>query len=104
MYDKKEVGKRLIDIRKEKGVKREDVAEAIGYSEEAVKSAEQGKSISLNMVTAMACYYGKSLDYIMFGTEMGELDSLCEKLPVDKKGLVYVMIKGMLDSLKSITG
>lgn len=99
MYDKKEIGERLKDIRKKRGERREDIADALGYSEDSVKKAEQGKSISLNMLVSLSEYYGDSLDYIVYGFEGGEIEAMLRSLPEEKRNIAIKMIKGMLNTM-----
>ena len=74
MYDQKEVGKRLMEVRRKKELSRKIVAEQLGYSEDTVIKAEQGRHISLNYVTAFAELYSVSLDYIFMGVSKKSCD------------------------------
>ena len=96
MYDKKEVGDRLIKLRKESGVKRWAVADAIGYSEATIKGAELRNCVSLSVVVALSEYYGVSLDYIIKGAGSTEFDYLFNRISDDKKNLAWNVVKNVL--------
>jgi len=103
MYDKKLVGDRLMVMRKERGLKRSVVAEAIDYSEESLKAAELGKSLSLNMIVALAEYYGVSIDYIIFGftcdNDAYVVEHLLRSVPEERKTFAINAIKGVISAL-----
>ena len=102
MYEKKQVGERLMGMRKERRLKRNTVAEAIDYSEESLKAAELGKCLSLNMIIALAEYYGVSIDYIIFGFASDKdayaVEHLLRSVPEERKSLAINAIKGVISA------
>ncbi|SEQ71487.1 Helix-turn-helix [Lachnospiraceae bacterium NE2001] len=105
MIKKELVGERLIGLRKENGLKRGEVAEAIDYSESAVKKAELGDNICLNLIVAFAEYYGVSIDYLIWGTKCDgdemAIERLLRSVPEDKRELAVNAVKGVLAAFVS---
>lgn len=70
---KKEVGQKLLSIRKELGYKQQEVAIAIGISRAALSYYEKGeRSVDIETLYKLATYYNISIDYL-FGLK----DSYC---------------------------
>lgn len=61
---------RLQELRKEAGYSQEQLAEMLGVSRQAVSKWESGQTNpDINNVGRLSEIYGKSTDYIIFGTE-----------------------------------
>ncbi len=105
MIKKELIGERLTKLRKGRDLKRGKVAEAIDYSEYAVKKAELGESICLNSIVAFAEYYNVSLDYLVLGAECDgdemAIERLLRSVPAEKRKLAVNAVKGVLTAFVS---
>ena len=70
-----DIGQRIMDLRKKRGMTQEHLAEVLGTTRQAVSKWESGKSApDLDYAIAMGKYFGVSMDYLLLGVE--------EKLPL----------------------
>lgn len=83
MYIQKQVGTRIKESRRAMNISRETVARELGFSEDTVKKAEQGRNISLNFVTLFSERYSIKLDYLFWGNESAEAESDADKFIMD---------------------
>lgn len=61
---------RLFQLRKERGLSQEELANEVGVSRQAVQKWESGTAQpTLDKLTALARYFGVSLDFLVTGTE-----------------------------------
>ncbi|MCM1172709.1 MAG: helix-turn-helix domain-containing protein [Clostridium sp.] len=68
MYDKRECGNRLRQLREAKGKTQQDVASEVGLSIDTLCKVEQGKrSPSVVVVDLLSGYYQTTADYIISG-------------------------------------
>ena len=64
----KEIGKRIRDLRKEKGLTQEAFAEAIGMTVSAVSKMEIGNRVpSVDTFALLSEFFGVTLDYLVLG-------------------------------------
>ena len=105
MYDKKQIGKRLVVLREKRDLEREKVGEDTGYSESTIKKAELGENICLNSAVILAEYYGVSLDYLVLGAECDgdemAIERLLRSVPEEKRKLAVNAVKGVLSAFIS---
>lgn len=72
MYDKKECGKRLKELRMLSGKTQLEVSQEINISTDTISKIEQGKrSPSVSLVEELSRYYKISTDYIITGSSNG---------------------------------
>ena len=94
-----ELGKRLLELRKEKGMSREALAKVMGTSGAIVGKYERGeRTPSVEIANRMAAALGVSLDYLVGNTSTAmdtgllkrieEIQRLPEK---DRLHLIYLM-------------
>ena len=70
-YDLKETGKRIQNLRKQKSMTQEQLAEKLNISVRNLGKIETGYSgVSIDLVIEMAMFFGVSLDYILLGREL----------------------------------
>ena len=70
-YDLKETGKRIQNLRKQKGMTQEQLAEKLNISVSNLGKIETGYSgVSIDLVIEMAMFFGVSLDYLLLGREL----------------------------------
>lgn len=64
----KEIGKRIQNLRKERNLTQQELAEELGISPNMVAKVESGLRIpSIDMFVVMAEYFEISLDYLVLG-------------------------------------
>lgn len=62
---KSEVGKRLLELRKEKGLKQDEVAQAVGITRASLSYYEKGeRSVDIEVLYKLSSYYNISIDYL----------------------------------------
>lgn len=73
-----EIGNRIVQLRKEKGVTQMQLAEAIGVSDKAVSKWETGGSYpDITLIPAIADYFHVSNDYILCGNPRKQTKLFC---------------------------
>ena len=79
-YDLKETGKRIQNLRKQKGMTQEQLAEKLNISVSNLGKIETGYSgVSIDLVIEMAMFFGVSLDYLLLGREL-QTDALKKQI------------------------
>lgn len=79
-YDLKETGKRIQNLRKQKSMTQEQLAEKLNISVSNLGKIETGCSgVSIDLVIEMAMFFGVSLDYILLGREL-QTDALKKQI------------------------
>lgn len=64
----KEIGKRIQNLRKDRNLTQQELAEKLGISPNMVAKVESGLRIpSIDMFVVMAEYFEESLDYLVLG-------------------------------------
>ena len=64
----KEIGKRIQNLRKEKGLTQEELAAELNITWSMVAKVESGARIpSIDMFVVIAEYFGETLDYVVLG-------------------------------------
>lgn len=62
---KNEVGNRLLELRKEKGLKQDEVAQAVGITRASLSYYEKGeRSVDIEVLYKLSNYYNVSIDYL----------------------------------------
>ena len=70
-FDQKEFGRRLKEIRRDKGITQEKLAQEMNVSWNHISKLERGtRSCSLDLLIAISKYFGVSTDYLLTGKEM----------------------------------
>ncbi|MFR5809521.1 MAG: helix-turn-helix domain-containing protein, partial [Flavonifractor plautii] len=63
---------RLYQLRRERGISQEELANIIGVSRQAVQKWESGASQpNMDNLVAISAYFGVTLDYLLKGDEPG---------------------------------
>lgn len=66
MFDKKIVGQRIRQLRTERNIKQDEVANSIGISKQMLSNIETGyRDATLDVSVALAQYFEVSLDYLV---------------------------------------
>ena len=70
-FDQKEFGMRLKEIRRDKGITQEKLAQEMNVSWNHISKLERGtRSCSLDLLITISKYFGVSTDYLLTGKEM----------------------------------
>ncbi|MCH5200419.1 MAG: helix-turn-helix transcriptional regulator [Oscillospiraceae bacterium] len=78
------VPERIQELRKQKGISQEELANELGISRQAVSKWESGQSFpELDNIIALSDYFGVSADHILKGTETPQVTK--SRTPVDPK-------------------
>ncbi len=78
-YDTLEIGKRIRELRRKKGLTQEQLAEQLNISTVHLAKVETGKrGCSLDILIDIAAFFDASLDYLALGKARG--NELCEQL------------------------
>ena len=98
MIFNEELGKRIRDMREEKGYLCSDIAEKTGVSETFIYQIERGeKGISAENLKNIAEVLEANADYLLFGNSNrpsdDELIKLTGKLDEDKRKIVIAFVK-----------
>jgi transcriptional regulator with XRE-family HTH domain len=70
------IGARFLEIRKAKGLKQTDVAEAIGISHGALVNYEKGREPPASAILAFSQVYGVSANWLLTGEGRPDAESL----------------------------
>lgn len=96
-YNVKDSGKRLKELRKQKGYTQERFANVIGISHRTYSGIESGAhSTSIETLVEIAQVLETSLDYIILGKENTDLSI---DVPEEKKKLALKILKGILENI-----
>lgn len=93
-YDQKESGKRIAELRKEKGLTQDQLAEKLNISTSNLGKLERGlQSFSIDLLIEISFFFGVSTDYLLLGCSIPrydadkEIDSLIAQMQSLKKNL-----------------
>jgi transcriptional regulator with XRE-family HTH domain len=103
MYNTKEVGRRLKELRRKKRVTQEQVAKELNISVDTLRKNEQGsRSMSVELLDIYAEYYDTDMDYIINGRKNNnnEVIKILENYPLQKQKMALKILKGILDNLE----
>lgn len=96
-YDVQESGKRIKNLRKQKGYTQRSFADEIGISARTYSGIESGAhSTSIETLVEISKVLGTSLDYIILGKENTDLSI---DIPEDKKEAVLNILKVILENI-----
>lgn len=98
-YDLVESGKRIKNLRKEKGLSQNALAETLGIHVKTVSKAERGIiGLSVDNLIQISSYFNVSLDYLILGQnkELNIFDRIALQ-PEDKRKRIERIIAEMLE-------
>lgn len=110
MYNFKESGERIAELRKKRGYTQESFADKVGLSYRSIADIERGyRGTSIDALIDMAEVLDTSIDYLVSGREsdinylqIAEINDLLEKFSEEKKKLAFKMIRDIMLNLDSI--
>lgn len=104
IIDNKEIGKRIMRIRKEHGYTQEELSELIGFSKNHLSGIESGKyTVTTAFVFKLCSVLGKTPDYFLIGhvsATTDELTNLVRRLSEEEQLLVVKMIELYINNRK----
>lgn len=84
-YDQKECGRRIADLRKQKGMTQDQLAEKLNLSYSMMTKIETGfKGISIDLLIELSVLFDVSMEYIILGCDLYR-DKLKEQLALMKE-------------------
>lgn len=98
-YDLVESGKRIKNLRKEKGLSQNALAETLGIHVKTVSKAERGIiGLSVDNLIQISSYFNVSLDYLILGQnkELNIFDRIALQ-PEEKRKRIERIITEMLE-------
>lgn len=103
-----DLGKRILELRKEKNITREKLGKVIGTSGAIIGRYERNeRTPSVEIARKMAEALGVSLDYLVGNTEL-QLDSSIikkiqeiQKLPLEDKNHLFYLLDNVLQNVKA---
>lgn len=89
-----DIGQRIMELRKRRGMTQEQLAEILGTTRQAVSKWESGKSTpDLDYAIAMGKHFGVSMDYLLLGQDMLiTVSSEAQTHKKNKAALFYVLL------------
>lgn len=100
----KEIGKRIMRLRKEHGYTQDELSEMIGFSKNHLSGIECGKyTATTPFIFRLCTVLGRTPDYFLIGqvsSATDDLTSLMRRLNEEEQELVMKMIQLYLDSKK----
>ncbi len=99
MYDAKEVGKRIKNLRKQKGMTQDELAAVFKTESSVICKIETGKqTISIDYAVDIATYFEVSIDYLINGDVVidNEISMAFAQIPFCKKEMVKRLILDLI--------
>ena len=100
----KEIGKRIMRLRKEQGYTQDELSELIGFSKNHLSGIECGKYTATTPFIFRLCgVLGRTPDYYLIGqvsSTTDDLTSLIRRLSEDEQQLAIKMLELYLDARK----
>ena len=101
-YDIEKIGARVAELRKNRGMKQEELANELGIGTEVIGKLERGyRGTGVENYMLLAKLFDVSLDYLLVGKEdkISELDKSLARILPEKKELALKILKGILENI-----
>lgn len=99
MYNPIEVGERIRELRKKRNLTPEELAEQLNITSVSMCRIEKGsKGASIDLLVEISTYFKTSMDYLIFGKELSELEILLAGLPEEKKKRVINILFSVIEN------
>ena len=102
-YDTKESGKRIKELRKQRGMTQEKLAEELNMTPKSVSKIETGeRGTTIDTICLIAALLGTSVDFLVMGIcpiAHRRIKELLEKIPVEKQELALNILEGILEKI-----
>lgn len=104
--DRKLIGIRIMQKRKEHRLSQEKLAEKIGISKNHLSNIERGNNTpTINFLVDICNVLGETPDYYLLGAiskETHEIEQLIRQLPTPQQNMLCILIKTYLDNVNNI--
>lgn len=102
-YDIVESGKRIRSLREKLDMTRQELAERIGLSVQALKKIELGMNgTKIDTLVEFADFFHTSLDYLVCGVQRDShigLDELCQELNEKEQRFIRKMVESTIENI-----
>lgn len=99
MYNPIEVGERIRELRRKRNLTQEELAEQLNISPVSMCRIEKGsKGASIDLLVEITNYFKTSMDYLIFGKELSELEILLDGLPEEKRKRVINIMYSVIEN------
>ena len=99
MYNPIEVGERIRELRRKRNLTQEELAEWLNISPVSMCRIEKGSNgASIDLLVEISNYFKTSLDYLIFGKKLSELEILLAGLPEEKKKRVINILFSVIEN------
>lgn len=99
MYNPNKVGERIKELRKKCRLTQEKLAEELNISPVSMCRIEKGsKGASIDLLVEIVNYFNTSMDYLIFGKELSELEILLDGLPEEKRKRVINIMYSVIEN------
>ena len=100
MYDIKESGARIKELRLKKGVTQERMANDLGVTVETVSRIERGvRGASIDLMSILSRYFNTTIDFLVDGQAVEECNNLLQGLDEIKKAKVIAIMKCVIKNI-----
>ena len=95
MYDIKESGARIKELRLKRGVTQEQMANDLGVTVETISRIERGvRGASIDLISILSGYFNTTIDFLVDGKAVEECNNLLQGLDETKRAKVIAMEYG----------
>ena len=100
MYDIKESGARIKELRLKKGVTQEQMANDLGVAVETISRIERGvRGASIDLISILSRYFNTTIDFLVDGKTVEECNNLLQGLDEIKKAKVIAIMKCVIENI-----
>ena len=100
MYDIKESGARIKELRFKIGVTQEQMANDLGVTVETVSRIERGvRGTSVDLMSILSKYFNTTIDFLVDGKEIKECNDLFQGLDETQKAKVIAIMKCVIENI-----
>lgn len=97
----KNIGKKILQLRKAKNINQEELGSFLGVGKSTISNYETGYSTpDIETVTRLAAYFNVTTDELL-GYKVNEAGSTCN---IDEDGKIHAYIKGEYGSIDEVLG
>jgi transcriptional regulator with XRE-family HTH domain len=100
MYNPISVGERIRDLRKKANLTQEELAEQLNISSVSMCRIETGnKGASIDLLVEISKYFKTSMDYLLFGRKISDIEVILSDLPQEKRMKVMNIMFAVVENI-----
>lgn len=100
MYNIKESGARIKELRLKKGVTQEQMANHLGVTVETISRIERGvRGASIDLISLLSGYFNITIDFLVDGKAVEECNNLLQRLDEIKRAKVLAIMKCVIENI-----